>query len=126
MYILADGTPLTEAQAEAYAKTHGALPQSRLHYAFLNDEHVWAPALGASGIACGLFTISATLWPKRNFWVLFFKVPASRLFLLFTAFSVGNLLINPNSHIAHAAHLGGAAIGLAAAVLLRGRALRIR
>lgn len=123
VYILPDGTPLLQNQVEAYTKVHGR-PNVEVRHVFMSEDHVWEPALGASAVASGLFGMSAVLWPRRQFVVLVFTTHASRLLLYFAGFSTLSLLLNPESRIGHAAHLSGLGVGVLAAVLLRGRAIR--
>jgi membrane associated rhomboid family serine protease len=126
IYILADGTMLLPRDVDTYVKVHGELPPSTpLHYVSVSEDHVWAPALGASAAAAALFGLAATLWPQRSFLFLVFPVRASRLLAGFIAFSTFSLLLSPDSHIGHAAHLSGLAVGVATALLTRGKVLKL-
>lgn len=124
MYILPDGTPILEDQIEAYRRVHGQEVAVRKIYGLSGEDHVWAPGLGASGVASAFFGYSAVLWPRKQFTVIFWSTHASRLLTLFAGASVFSMIFFPDSNIGHAAHMGGLAVGIAAAVLTRGRALK--
>lgn len=125
MYILPDGTPILEDQIEAYRRVHGQEVAVRRTYGLTGEDHVWSPGLGASGVASAYFGFCAVLWPRRKYTVIFWSTHASRLLTLFAGVSVLSMVFFPDSHIGHAAHMGGLAVGVAAAILTRGRALRM-
>lgn len=125
LYVLPDGTPILESQIEAYRRVHGQDVAVRKVYGLSSEDHVWAPGLGASGIASAYFGFSTVLWPRRQFTVIFWSTHASKLMTLFVGFSTISMLFFPDSNIGHAAHMGGLAIGVAAALLTRGRAIRM-
>ncbi|XP_049849522.1 uncharacterized protein LOC126319872 [Schistocerca gregaria] len=83
-----------------------------------------APALGASGIGYSLLGMICVLWPRSRL-SFFLTTSASKFVLVLAGFDLANLLLNPNSHLGHAAHLGGLATGIAAALVLRKKAANI-
>ena len=123
-YVLPDGTPILESQIEAYRRVHGQEAAAQKSYFMNSEDHVWQPGLGASGVASAYFGYSTVLWPRKQFSVLFWTTHASRLMTLFVAFSTISMVVSPDSQIGHAAHMGGLAVGVVAALLTRGRGLR--
>jgi membrane associated rhomboid family serine protease len=70
--------------------------------------------LGASGAIFGILIAFATLFPNTEMMLLFFPFPikAKYFVTMYLAYEVWKLYErNPNDHVAHLAHLGGAAIG---------------
>lgn len=93
----------------------GALCASLAHLALSPS-----PMLGASGAVLALSVVFAMTWPQARL-LLFFVLPVPA-WLAVTGFIVLDVvgLVGPGDGIAHAAHLGGAALG-AAWVMLRRR-----
>jgi len=72
------------------------------------------PALGASGSIMAIAVVFAAMFPKRRLLLQFLvPVPAAIAVALYVVLDlVGTLGGGAGQHIAHAAHLGGAAYGL--------------
>lgn len=125
LYILPDGTQILESQVEAFRQVHGPELKIKRVYGISTEDHVWRPALGASGIASAFLGYTAVLWPQLPLSVFLISTVASRMTLYFGAFSLLNIIFNPDSGIGHAAHMGGLLTGIAAGMLSRGRILRM-
>ncbi|MBA2322055.1 MAG: rhomboid family intramembrane serine protease [Deltaproteobacteria bacterium] len=70
------------------------------------------PALGASGSVMAISVLFGALYPKRTLMVNFFiPVPAALAVALYVLLDVAGML-GGGGNTAHAAHLGGAAVGL--------------
>ncbi len=83
------------------------------HAAFNLVAGVPSPALGASGSVMALAVVYGAMFPDRTLLINFFiPIPARIAVGLFIAFDLVGLFSN-GSVVAHAAHLGGAAYGLA-------------
>jgi membrane associated rhomboid family serine protease len=83
------------------------------------------PALGASGAIMGIGVLFAALFPKRQLLIWFvLPLPASLALGLYVVLDIVGA-IGAGDNVAHAAHLGGAAVGLGYwAFALRGRIRR--
>jgi membrane associated rhomboid family serine protease len=95
----------------------GALVASLSHIVWVHHEGFDVPALGASGAVMAVVVVAALFFPHRTILMMFFlPVP---LWLLACVKLVGDLagVAQGGGSIAHAAHLGGAAAGLAFKVL---------
>ena len=72
------------------------------------------PMLGASGALFGILVAFAMLFPNLELMMLFFPVPIKAKYLV-TGYVVWELYQgvanNPNDHVAHVAHIGGALFG---------------
>ncbi|MEN0066624.1 MAG: rhomboid family intramembrane serine protease [Myxococcota bacterium] len=90
----------------------GAILASVAHVMFTGWFGDGVPALGASGAIMALAAYFGAMYPDRTLIVLFFPMPAAAAVALFILVDVFGLA-TPGSPIAHAAHLGGAAYGLA-------------
>jgi membrane associated rhomboid family serine protease len=84
---------------------------------YLYKNQSWYSAIGASGGVSGILFAAISMYP---FMTINFFIPGYIFGLLYFAYSVYSML-NPrvNDNIGHAAHLGGAAMGLVYAVLLQ-------
>jgi membrane associated rhomboid family serine protease len=83
---------------------------------FLLPNHPDVSVVGASAGVLGLVAAFAALFPERDlmFWILFFPVRLKAKYLLwFSALLSIYGTIIPFDNVAHAAHLGGIAAGLA-------------
>ena len=91
----------------------GAILSSLGHVAYQLAVGSQAPALGASGSVMAVAVVYAVLFPRARL-LLFFILPVSAAIAV-TGYVLIDILglLTPNSGIAHAAHLGGAAYGLA-------------
>ena len=71
------------------------------------------PALGASGAVMGILAAFAYLFPNTELFIFFIPIPvkAKWAVLGMVAFDLFGGFTNPNSGIAHFAHLGGAVTG---------------
>ncbi|CAN5604961.1 rhomboid family intramembrane serine protease [soil metagenome] len=70
------------------------------------------PTVGASGSIYGVLVAFGYIFPNRNIYLYFFiPLKAKYLIILYMAIEVFSLS-NSSSNIAHAAHLGGAVVGL--------------
>ncbi len=74
------------------------------------------PVIGASAAVLGCVIAFATLFPEREitllvFFVLPVRLKAKYLAFITVAIDAVMFLTQPNSHVAHLAHLGGAALG---------------
>ena len=73
-----------------------------------------APVLGASGAIFGILIAFAMLFPNMELMFLFFPVPIKAKYIV-TGYLIyeiwGAHANNPNDHVAHYAHLGGALFG---------------
>jgi len=85
-----------------------------------------APSLGASGAVAGLIGFLGALAPRSE--IVFFVVPMQQR--LFLALALGGSVAacyagsDSSAQLGHAAHIGGAAVGIAAGLLLRRRGAR--
>eukprot|EP01089_Gocevia_fonbrunei_P003471 TRINITY_DN13449_c0_g1_i2.p1 TRINITY_DN13449_c0_g1~~TRINITY_DN13449_c0_g1_i2.p1 ORF type:complete len:292 (-),score=29.50 TRINITY_DN13449_c0_g1_i2:32-880(-) len=70
------------------------------------------PALGASGSVMAISMVSAVLFPLDRIWLRFLYVPIPIAVSLYVFSDLVGIL-NPVDSVGHAAHLGGAACGLA-------------
>lgn len=79
------------------------------------------PAVGASGALMGVTVLYAFHYPRRR--VLFYGIIPIEIRWLTLIYIVMDLsgYLNPGDHVAHAAHLGGAAYGAAYALWQRRR-----
>ena len=71
--------------------------------------------LGASGAVFGVLSAFAILFPNREF-LLYFAIPVKAKYLVGVYFLFEVYLAlknNPNDHVAHLAHIGGAIMGVA-------------
>lgn len=72
------------------------------------------PALGASGSAMACSVLFAAMYPRTTFLVMFvIPLPAWLAVSGFIVYDLYGAVKNPNDTVAHMAHLGGAAFGLA-------------
>ena len=70
------------------------------------------PTVGASGSIYGVLVAFGYIFPNRNIYLYFFiPLKAKYLIILYIAIEVFSLS-NSGSNIAHAAHLGGAVVGI--------------
>jgi membrane associated rhomboid family serine protease len=78
---------------------------------FARGGDLWIPLLGASGGVYGIVVACAILFPQIRLILLFFLVPIRFVALLFLGLAVYSMLQGGvGGGIAHAAHLGGAAM----------------
>jgi membrane associated rhomboid family serine protease len=78
----------------------------------LQPQYHDTPALGASGSAMACATLFACLFPHQKFLIYFvLPVPAYLAVGLMITYDLYSGLTQPNSHVGHFAHLGGAAFG---------------
>lgn len=90
------------------------------HLAFMLAMNSPAGALGASGGAMALGGAFAMRWPQQRIILFFlFPVPAAVAVALFVVLDLFGLFATSSSPIAHAAHLGGLAVGLGLAWIWR-------
>lgn len=95
----------------------GALVSSLTHAVWSHHYGADVPALGASGAVMAVVVVAAMFFPHRTiYFMMFLPVP---LWLLACFKLVGDLagLAGGGGGVAHAAHLGGAALGLLFKVL---------
>lgn len=83
------------------------------HVAFETAMRENVPAVGASGGVMAVVFLTAMIYPRSK-WLLMFVIPVELRFIAI-GYAVFDLLgvFSPGSGIAHAAHLGGAAFGVA-------------
>ncbi len=80
----------------------------------LFPQQFGAPVLGASAGAFGLIAAATMLEPNSTILISFFIPLRAKYFLIGAiAISVLYMVFDPNSHTAHAAHLGGILAGVA-------------
>jgi len=75
----------------------------------------YSSMLGASGAVFGVLSAFAILFPNREF-LLYFAIPVKAKYLVGVYFLFEVYLAlknNPNDHVAHLAHIGGAIMGAA-------------
>ena len=104
----------------------GAILASLAHVAYGLITGDATPALGASGAVMTFAVVYACLFPKRTLLVFFvIPMPAWVAVLLFLGIDLLGVAGTLNDRVAHMAHLGGAAYGLAFwALWLRKRVTR--
>ena len=92
---------------------------------FVHRNHGDYSAVGASGAVCGIIFASIALYPYGGigFFFLPFTIPGWVFGILFVAVSIYGIKSNTDN-IGHEAHLGGAFIGMATALVFRPEALR--
>lgn len=84
---------------------------------FIHRHHGDYSAVGASGAVCGIIFSSIALYPGVGIGFLGIPIPGLLYALLYVLYSVYGIR-SKKDNIGHDAHLGGAIIGLAVAVLL--------
>ena len=86
---------------------------------FINKNHGDYSAVGASGAVCGIIFASIAVFPGMGigFFGLPFSIPGWLYGIVYTAFSIYGIK-SKKDNIGHEAHLGGALIGMAAALLM--------
>jgi len=79
--------------------------------------------IGASGALFGLLAGFAMLFPNTQLMLLFPPIPIKAKYLIggYIIFEVINSLNQPNDHIAHLAHVGGAIVGIIIILIWRRR-----
>lgn len=86
---------------------------------FVHKNHGGYTAVGASGAVCGIIFASIALFPDMGigFFGLPFSIPSWLYGIIYIAFSIYGIK-SGKDNIGHEAHLGGALIGMAVALLL--------
>ncbi len=86
---------------------------------FINKNHGDYSAAGASGAVCGIIFASIALFPGMGigFFGLLFSIPGWLYGIVYIAFSIYGIK-SKKDNIGHEAHLGGALIGMAVALLM--------
>lgn len=87
---------------------------------YIYQKQPWYSAVGASGGVSGILFASIALYPQIGIYIFFIPIPVKGFIfgLLYFGYSV-YMMLNPKPHdnIGHAAHLGGAFLGLVYAVV---------
>jgi membrane associated rhomboid family serine protease len=85
----------------------------------INKNHGDYSAVGASGAVCGIIFASIAVFPGMGigFFGLPFSIPGWLYGIVYTAFSIYGIK-SKKDNIGHEAHLGGALIGMAVALLM--------
>ena len=105
--------PLTGERGFVHLYAAGAIVASAGHLVYQYVSGSPAPALGASGSVMAIAVVYAALFPRNTLLVGFFlPMPAAMAVGLFILIDVAGM-IGGRGGIAHAAHLGGVAYGLA-------------
>ncbi len=117
-FVTGLGAAFTYVAVQAFTVYHltGSInpPLELISHSLQLSEIYLEPTLGASGAIFGILIAFAMLFPNMELMFLFFPVPIKAKYL------VGAYLIyeiwgahanNPNDHVAHFAHLGGALFG---------------
>lgn len=91
---------------------------------YIHRNHGDYSAVGASGAVCGIIFASIALFPglEVGFFGLPLSIPAWLYGVLYIAFSIYGIRSNKDN-IGHDAHLGGALIGMAVALLMQPSAI---
>lgn len=86
-------------------------------YVFFNVSSM----AGASGALFGVLAAFMVLFPNTELYMMFIPIPIKAKYLIggYLVFEVYNSLNNPNDHIAHLAHVGGAIVGIALVLIRR-------
>lgn len=77
--------------------------------------------VGASGALFGVMAAFMIMFPNTELYMMFIPIPIKAKYLIggYLAFEVYNSLNNPNDHIAHLAHVGGAIVGITLVLIRR-------
>lgn len=86
---------------------------------FIHRNHSDYSAVGASGAVCGIIFASIALFPEMGvgFFMLPLSIPGWLYGLVFVLFSIYGIR-SKKDNIGHEAHLGGALIGMAVALMM--------
>jgi membrane associated rhomboid family serine protease len=86
---------------------------------YINRNHGDYSAVGASGAVCGIMFASIALFPDMGigFFGLPFSIPSWLYGILYIAYSIYGIK-SKKDNIGHDAHLGGALIGMAVALII--------
>ena len=117
-FITGLGAAFTNLAVQAYSVYHLAgtfSPPKELVDVSLQLSNIYATEMfGASGAIFGILVAFAMLFPNMELIMLFFPVPIKAKYLItgYIVFEVYQQVVqNPNDHVAHIAHLGGAVFG---------------
>ncbi len=98
----------------------GSVLLGNLFSLYLYKNQGWYSAIGASGGVAGILFAAISVYPQIGIYFFFIPIPIPGYIFgaLYFGYSV-YMMLNPRQHdnIGHAAHLGGAAFGLAYSVL---------
>ncbi len=98
----------------------GSVLLGNLFSLYLYKNQGWYSAIGASGGVAGILFAAIAVYPQIGIYFFFIPIPIPGYIFgaLYFGYSV-YMMLNPRQHdnIGHAAHLGGAAFGLAYSVL---------
>lgn len=98
----------------------GSVLLGNLFSLYLYKNQGWYSAIGASGGVAGILFAAIAVYPQIDIYFFFIPIPIPGYIFgaLYFGYSV-YMMLNPRQHdnIGHAAHLGGAAFGLAYSVL---------
>lgn len=99
----------------------GSILLGNLFSLYLYQHQGWYSAIGASGGVSGILFAAIAVYPQIGIYFFFIPIPIPGYIfgLLYFSYSV-YMMLNPkaNDNIGHAAHLGGAFLGLVYSVLV--------
>ena len=79
------------------------------------ESYTFSSMAGASGALFGVMAAFAILFPNTELFLFFIPFPIKAKYLIggYILFEIYNSIYQPNDHIAHLAHVGGAIVGTA-------------
>jgi len=118
LFSFGTGVEYSLGEAQFLIVYFGSLVGGNLLALFIHRFHEDYSAVGASGAVCGIIFASIALFPGLYQRVFFIPVPGwlyGLLFVLVSIYGIRSSWMN----IGHDAHLGGALVGMLAAIVMR-------